>query len=350
MAKKRKPRKYDFILDKKRLEEVCLIAYRTAEERRLIFSRGIERFLPQWNLPQGLDYTPKRAEIPEQNQLAVSQYLWTIAFFERLNQSDQITLNAHKLWYNPKTKWFFNPNEVASRPPEKIIKAEQTLFGPLDSKERFHGPLTRAIRGNMQFALQSTNENAPEVRFHNNALRLIKDYDADPRNLIKYKTIDEARAHLMRFEGIGTGIANLFIIYMIDRALALPFNSQNALLKVDIHKGRIPINTRSVIPTNHEIYRDEPFVTTLESAYHEICIKNSLNPSILDASLWIIGSELCAKQDFNYCKSCPLYENRCEANVPENKNTGRYVILTSDGKPIDSRKGSHPELEFTQLA
>ena len=41
---------YGFTLDIERLEEVVLKVYEAAERKKGIFSDGIERFMPQYNL------------------------------------------------------------------------------------------------------------------------------------------------------------------------------------------------------------------------------------------------------------------------------------------------------------
>ncbi|MEK6818816.1 MAG: hypothetical protein AABY10_02685, partial [Nanoarchaeota archaeon] len=229
---------------------------------------------------------------------------------------DVITRNAHKVWHNPRKSWIFDPQKVAEQKETEI----ETI-----------------LRQDFQFNLQGNGEENPAKRFSFNAKHLVDNYQGDPRKLIEHKNIDQARARLMEFKGIGTGIANLFIIYMIDRKLASPIDPENAFLKVDIHKGRIPINCEAVTPTNAEIYRDESYVRTLERAYREICKKNKLDPHILDAVLWVIGSKGCARNDYSHCQmECPLFEN-CAGNTPEDKETGRYLVEIN-GVKTDSRR------------
>ncbi|MDO8459895.1 MAG: hypothetical protein Q7S74_02195 [Nanoarchaeota archaeon] len=314
MVEKRVGRKYDFDLNESKLTEMVLTAYNAAINRQGIFTGDYLRFLPQWNLPTELEYNPRKIETKDPEQTA--KYLWTCAFFERLNQSKIIMENATKVWYSPKKNWIFDSS--------KVCQAKEAL-------------VEQIIRRDFQFNLQGRREAPPVERFCNNAKLIVEKYDCDPRNLIKDNTVEQARKNLIEFEGIGSGIANLFIIYMIERNIALPKDPHNALLKVDIHKGRLPINCNAIIPHNGEIHRDSSYTDKLEKAYREICQSHKLDSITLDDTLWIIGSEICAKMDYTQCKmNCPLF-NICEANTPEDRNTGRYII-TKNGKRIDSRK------------
>lgn len=312
---KRNGRKFDFVLDETRLEEICVRAYNAATAKEGIFSEGIRHFLPQWNLPCDLENIPQ-TDKPKEESVA-ARYLWTVAFFERMNQSNIITRNAHRVWARQSDRWIFEPLEVAET--EDISKIE------------------RILREGFQFNLQSIGESSPAERFLHNAQLLVRDYDGDPRNLIQYNTVAQARKNLMEFKGIGTGIANLFIIYLLDRQLASPRDPENALLKVDVHKGRLPINCGAVTPTNGEIYRDDSYVKTLERAYWKICRKNNFDPHVLDAVLWVIGSEVCARNDYTNCgMNCSLF-SICGGNTPEDKKTGRYVVNVN-GERVDSRR------------
>ncbi len=337
-------RKYKFTLDKKRLEEVCLSAHNAYKNREGIF-RDFKKFLPQWNIPSELEFAPQRIEVKD--PLQASLYLWTCVFFERANKSSTIIRNALRTWYNPKTRWIFDPKEVIKHTPSEIEILEHNLFSI--EKKKSKGLIGQVLKNSMQFNLQSTNENSPEVRFYNNAQRLISEYDGDPRNLIRFNTVSQARENLMQFEGIGSGIANLFIIYMLHRNIVLPRDPKNALLKIDIHKGRIPVNTDSVKPLNGEIARDESYATELEKAYNQISKKNGIPAEELDDALWIIGSEMCARQDYNKCSGCPFLEKLCTANCAENQITGRYDVYSPDKNRIDVRrnKGQPPLIPIT---
>jgi hypothetical protein len=317
-AKRSDKRRFGFKIDNKRLEEICLKAYEFGQ------SEGIKKYLPQFNLPEDLEHRPRRIETA--NPLQAPLYLWTCVFFERITKSSQTIKNALRIWDEKSKNWIFNPREVAQR---SLPEIEEILTG------------------DFQFNLQGLNEEPPEERFLFNAKHLVDNFGGDPRNLIRYNTVKQARDNLMEFKGIGTGISNLFIIYLMEREIISPRDPENALLKVDVHKGRIPINCGAVRPTNGQIARDEFYVDTMEKAYREVCRKYDLDAKILDAALWVIGSEICAKRNYGLCNLACAAFTFCEAYTPEDKETGRYTVLTRDGERIDGRRNkSQAMMEF----
>lgn len=310
MAKRRywETKSHGFRIDEERLRKICVAAYEVGETEK------VRKYLPQFNLPPELEYNPRQARPSDPFQAAL--YLWTCVFFERITKSSQIIANARKTWEKPSKKWIFNPNEVSRR---ELPEIEDILLR------------------DFQFGLKGKNEETPGKRFFDNAKLLVKAFDGDPRNLIKYNHIEQARKNLMEFKGIGSGIANLFIIYLMERGIAFPRDPESAYLKVDVHKGRIPINCGAVNPTQNEIARDDTYVRVMEHSYRAICHKENLDVKTLDASLWVIGSEICPRKDYSVCRrECPLVD-LCKGPVPEDKKTGRYVVLSVDGLRTDSR-------------
>jgi endonuclease III len=308
-------KKYDFSIDRERLTLVAQAVYSAAYEKKGIFSLGFKRFLPQYNLPKELEFDPQKTQT--KNPLNVANYLWRCAFFERLSQSRVILNNAHKLWNNPDKNWIFNPKQTAKRGTDEIEKI---------------------ISEDFQFGLRGRNEESPVERIVYNNQKLIGEYDADPRNLINNYDVKDARKNLMEFKGIGSGIANLFIIYLLDREIATPIDPENILFKVDTHKGRIPINTDSIIPENGKISRDK-LTGVLEREYLAVVQELKLDASFLDAALWIIGSEVCVKRDYSHCRAnCPLVDRICVSNVQEEENTGKYYVYDASGKRVETRK------------
>lgn len=321
---KPKERRFDFTLDMDRLTEMVLAAHRAFVAEEGLFEGGGRRFLPQWNLPEALEHSPRKDK--PANCLAAANYLWACAFFERINQSRVIIRNANRVWLDPRKKNIFDPSMVRGMGYEDVREILEEDF---------------------QFALQSRGESPPAERFKDNAELLVRLYGADPRNLIRYNTVEQARANMMEFQGIGTGIANLYLMWSMERRLAFPRDPENALLKVDVHKGRLPANCNAVEATNHEIPRDERFVDTMEQAYWQVCREKELDAQKVDSALWIIGSEGCARNDYVHCQRvCPL-SGLCEANTPENRNTGRYVVRNEKGERLDSRRQRGQGLLFT---
>lgn len=301
---------YGFILDKERLRHVVLKVYKAAVERQGIFEGGLGRFLPQFNLPEELEYSPVRKE--PRNSLEAGRYLFLMASLERKAQTRQHIKNAKRVWQDSKKRWVFDQDEVAQR---SINELHQIM------KDDFNYVIN----------------DFPRNYFENSTL-VYKNYQGNPKKLIGGKTVEEAREALMGLKGWGTGISNLFLIYLVDRNISGLQNPEDVLLKVDIHKSGIPIYTGAIEPTNHQIRRDQ-IVPVLEKTYWEICKEEGLDPTILDAALWITGSESCAKQDYIHCRNkCVLSEDECISRVSENELTGRFLIYHENGRRNETRR------------
>ena len=320
--------KAPFNVDIDRLTEVCSSVRDTASRGIGIFYGGPEkwkkRYLPQWNLPNELEYKPKRDETAK--PLEASNFLFSTVQFERQNQSRYLMRKIHQIWKNPEERWFFDPFQVAERPISEI---------------------ERIVDGVLRYNIAGTNEKKPYVRFHENSQELVSKYDGDPRNLVDNLSVEDSRKKLMQFQGIGTGIANLYIIYLLDRKIANPSDPENILFKIDVHKGRIPINTGCVVLNNgNKDVHVNSLVSRFEQAYKTVCQKEGFDPGNMDAALWVIGSEVCAKRSYRACQmNCPLIHNRlCLSNVPlqqtEGSGSGRYVIY-ENGKRAETRRAEH---------
>ncbi|MBS3073149.1 hypothetical protein J4477_04920 [Candidatus Pacearchaeota archaeon] len=306
-------KRFGFSIDQKRLEEVIQVVCESRKNSKGIFSRDALNFLPQWNLPEELEYNPRQTS--PKMPFEASLYLWTCSFFERLSQSREIIKNARRVWDSDKN-WIFYP--------EKAF--EKDLFCIED-----------VLREEFRFNLQGLNEEAPAQRYFYNSGLLLKKYGGDPRNIVNGLSVDESRKGLMEFKGIGSGIANLYIIYLMERRISSVIDPENILLKVDVHKGRIPLNTNAVIPLNGEVHQSD-LAVSLEGEYGKAIKSRGQDPITADSSLWIIGSEVCSTQDYSKCRTyCPLVDKYCISNVGLDRESGRYIVSKS-GKRVETRK------------
>jgi hypothetical protein len=311
-----------FRLDLERLETVVLAVHNAAKDKKGLFQEGIKSFLPQWNLPKELENDPQ-TDSPKKPYLA-SLFLWTRLFCDRLSSSKQLIKRTLEVWYDPKLKWIYFPKKVIERDEPEI-----------DDLLRLH----------LKFGLTNSLEESNGKRFKHNAEKLVKEYDSDPRNLINYKTVHEARTHLKKFKGIDTGLANLYIVELYDRKIAQVTNPKETLLKIDRHKGGIPIYTNAIVPVNAEV-DSELLVRVLEPAYREIIKKKGLDVREIDAELWILGSQGCARNNFEHCvNNCPLYRSYCVSKVPLGRVSGRYEVYDAKNKRKETRKGN-PQLRL----
>lgn len=284
-----------------RLVDACLLANGALLNRIGVARKGIKQFLPEFNLPPELEYSPQKIETID--PLRAAQYLFVLVSMERKSRSSENILNGLATWENQDIRWIFDPYSVSQK-------------SLLD--------VTKVCKGSLHYTLSGFAGN-----YYENAIRIVREYSGDPRKLVQGKTVEQAKLELESFKGIGTGIANLFIHYCLDRKLASPTDPRNALLKVDIHKSRIPLNLDCINIEGDTVRRDS-LVEGLEQAYWKICLEHNLDPSLLDSILWVIGSEICVKQDLRYCRAnCPL-EKLCVSLVPEDANKGEFIVYNTD--------------------
>jgi hypothetical protein len=303
----------NFTIDRDRLAEICVRAYEAYVNNGGVFREGIKKYLPQWNLPVELEYDPIRTEVRE--PLMAAQYLFLLVSLERRSLSSVNIRNGLRTWNTPEERWIFNPLEVAIRDPSETEEV-----------------ITRSL----QYTLNDFSRN-----YRENCIKLVREYDMDPRKIIGGKVFEQAKSELMTFKGIGTGISNLAIIYFVDRKLATVTDSEDCEMKVDIHKSRIPVNTNCVT-TDEDAIRSDNVSQELEIAYREILKEQGLDALTLDGVLWVIGSEICARKNYRKCVSmCPL-EEMCSAYTPEVREARGFLIYTKEGGKrvrVDPRQG-----------
>jgi len=296
------------------------------ENKEGIFKYGLKPFLPQWNLPGDLEYSPQRRETI--NPEYAAKLLYTKNFCDRLQSSSFLMKNITETWINPEKNWIFFPEKVVKKPVEEINDLIKKTF----------------------FVVTNKIEMSPGERYLENAKILNDKYGGDPRNLINGKTVQEARDALMKLEGFGTGLANLFIIETYGRNIASPSDPINIRFKVDRHKARLGLNTNIVLLNNGTRAKGTIHATTivskLEDTYLKICQEENLESWEVDAALWIIGSQVCTHEKYQAClTNCPLVKH-CIANTDLVHESGQFLVY-QNGKRLDSReKNNQYNLKF----
>lgn len=293
-----------------RLTQVCQTASEAYKQGQGIYSDQ-RKFLPQWNLPQELEYNPQQVET--KNPLEASKYLWTLASLERKSLSRVNIKNGLKTWNNPELRWIFNPLEVAVKNLDEVTNALKTAF---------HYTLNEFPK-----------------HYKENATRLTKAYETNSIKTIENKTVEEAREILMSFNGIGPGISNLFILYCHERGIVSPLDPENMRLKIDIHKARIPVNT-GCISTNNQRVRRDLLVPLLEEDCLYICKTFKIDAITLDPALWVPGSEVCTKRNYKKCITKCSLERLCISCVPEDSRTSEFIVYDERGRRMETRKGA----------
>ena len=295
-------------VDYERLKQVCLRAYRAYENGKGIF-RHERTILPQYALPQDLEYDPQRMETKFPNQ--AGNYLWVLASMEKRSQTRQNIKNGRRVWANEETKWIFNPEKVVQRRLEDIRELLSTGFN---------------------YLIHDFPKN-----FLYNARVIVENFQGQASNIVHNQSVEEARKRLMELKGVGSGIANLYIIYCTDRAIASVLDPEKIRLKIDIHKSRVPTNTDAVIPSNGKVRRDV-VAPILEESYLNVCREEGLNGGKLDAAIWIVGSQICVRKNHQSCLDlCPL-ERMCTSCVFEDDQKGNLVVYDEKGRRVETRK------------
>ena len=296
-------------VDMEKLTEMCISVYSAFKNRTGVFKSDFKNFLPQYNIPQEFEYNPWRIETKMPGDAA--NYLFLMASLEKQTLTRTNIKKSLETWAEEDKRWIFRPEEVAQRSDKEVFDVCKKSLG--------------YVLGNFP------------INYKNNATTIAEKYGGDARNIMDTLSVEESRRRLMEFRGIGSGIANLFMIYLLERKIASVTDPENVLLKVDVHKGRLPLNTDCVTLVKAGEVRRDLLVPILESAYWKVCKENNFDPVILDAALWIVGSGVCVKRDYFSCvESCPI-EDMCVSCVPENKINGRFQI-SQNGKRVETRK------------
>tara|TARA_Y100000310_G_scaffold331198_1_gene404334 strand:+ start:603 stop:1589 length:987 start_codon:yes stop_codon:yes gene_type:complete len=306
----------DLILNQEIVNEMSVTILNALKRRKGIFREGLEKYIPQFNLPKEIEHNPKRKK--PKKQLEAAHFLWTSAFLERRSLSTIINRNTNRTWTNTEAQWIFDPKQTCFRTKKEIKEV---------------------LKKELNFNLESPSEEPAEERYYYNAKKLTLEQNGDPRKLVNGLYVSEARERLMEYKGIGTGIANLFIIQMLDRSLVKVKDIESIRLKVDIHKGRLLVNTGAIdIKENQRIHQG---AVTLrgEEMYLKACQDKDLDASKLDAAAWVVGSKVCNKRDYSFCKrDCPLVDKICKAYTPEDDVKGIFIIYDFHGDRIDQRQ------------
>jgi len=300
--------KNSFYIDKERLREVILRAYHASQQGKGIFQDS-QVFLPQWALPEGLEYRPQRVQVRFPKQAA--NYLLPMAFMERRRQTKVNIAYGVRTWNDQTTRWLFDSSEVVKRSPEEV---------------------KTAVRENLRYTLNDF----PSSFIRNNRI-LYEKYGGDARKLVEGRTFKEAGKLLREFHGID-GIADLFMRYLDDRDIAKLQDPEEIRLKIDIHKARIPLNTNAVVTENGRVRIDQ-LAREIKEIYHQIGLEEGLNIAIMDSAIWRIGENGCIKRNYSHClAACPL-EDICESCIGDDRRKGDLVAY-ENGKRVELRKGT----------
>jgi len=313
-----------FEINHKRLALVMRTVYDALKKRQGIFEKDPKMFLPQWNLPAELEFSPMKTETVDPEKAAI--FLFLRNQLDRRQSSSSLHKKVMAGWYDSQINWIFDSKQVSQR---ELSDIEYVFREKLGSNLPVH-PKMSIAQG-----------------YFINCRSLNEIYDSDPRNLVRYKTVYEARKHIMNLHGFGTGLANLFMIELFTRAIAQPTDSYNLRPKIDVHKARVPINSEVVaLPrgkglkhAGKGLIHMGTIAKLLENAYVEVAKAEGIPIVETEQALWIIGSRVCTKRNYVSCRqNCPLVDRVCTAMTPLSVEAkGYYILKNPQGQRPDDR-------------
>lgn len=314
-----------FKIHQNRLWLLLKTVHNAVENGTGIFATNPRKFLPQWNLPAEIEHFPQKKEVAEPEKAA--RFLFLRNQLDRRQSSSDLNSKLLIAWSNPKTNWIFDPRQVFRR---DITDIETLLKYQLNSNLPIHPKLSLA------------------QGYFANCRTLFEMYDSDPRNLVIYKTADEARGRIEKLHGFGRGLANLLMVQFLTRSIAQPTDPENIRPKIDVHKARVPINC-GVISLNQDA--SHKYVTNgmlhtgaiardLETAYVATVARHSVPLIEIEEAIWVLGSRCCTKRNYVHCKkNCPLADTLCIAMTPLSREVkGYYNIGNSKERRPDDRR------------
>ncbi len=203
-----------------------------------------------------------------------------------------------------------------------------------------------------------------------NAARLHRRYDGDPRKIFDNVSSYEESLAAIRNDGKGDGfigfrekMVSMIIYYLMDENLIEPFTFP---IPVDLHVMRVSIANRLIefpdAPHGTNLYSDE-MLAMLREIYFNYCVSQGVDPLRLCDAVWLLSESSCGKHPGNVtlepfgrenrsgrttvllpgavdtsspkqqaaydssCRRCPL-EDTCELNIPgKHYYVGGSVII-----------------------
>lgn len=297
-----------FVIHLDRLEALFRETMGAVDKREGVFQKGLHSFLPQWNLPESMEYKPQQKEV--RRHVDAARFLFTRVTLDRLAVSDFLHTQMHRAWNDDTRRWIFSPEKVARRPVAIIDEVLKNYFS---------------------YSLPVSKEMSIGAAYHANCLLLNTNYQSDARMLIQDLPVEQARKNLMQLKGFGTGLANLYLLETYSRGITRVSDPESLLPKIDRHKARIPLNTGIVDLRNGNhatgiIHAGGAFVDALEEAYKRTAQKLGIDLHDIDAALWIIGSKLCVQKDYYACGGCPFRGKACRSRVELFEESGSYQV------------------------
>ncbi len=264
-------------LNEKRAVELCQIVLDAYEKKKGIFSqKDIEKRM-----------------LPEKRLVDVIEYKERVA------------------------KWFF-----FTTPGDKLIDSttyyKQLKEFYLDNPTFFDN---RSLENERIFNAQLNNEFLNKVKVAiplafgeftvKNAQKLLADFKGNPLNALTSDDFKQSVKDLKQFMGYGTGESTLYLIFLTRYKIK---ETKDLAPKVDRHFVKISAGC-GVFEAASGLRTDKA-AEKLSRLYKKICDEHKFNAVLLDPTVWIIGHDLCSKNNSGVCRLyCPL-DDYCDKDLP----------------------------------
>jgi len=309
-----------FSVNQNRLNHVLDVINKASLNGEGIFYGGVNfwrrRFLPQWQLPKEIEYSPQRDGVKDARVAA--NLLHLEAFCEIRNTSAYIMRNLNRLW-NSGERWFFEPEEVIKKSWRRI---EEIMIDEI------------------HFNFRTEKQSSAHVRYFDNCRLICNEYQGNAANMVNDLTAKEAQNNLRRLNNFGEQMPHLYICYLLDRGIANVKNPEDILMKVDVHKARLLLNTGVVEPAKGATQMHPSTLARIaNNAYHEACRRGNYSTVLSNDSCWVIG-QVCKRKDYYSCvNGCPLMrQGLCLSNVKLSKKNGFFIMRDADGNRVETRR------------
>lgn len=273
-------------INKERAKTLCRVVLDAYEKRRYLFTDSkIERKMcPEKQMIAEIEYEGRK----------VKWLFFATSTMERKNSEQYFKEFREFYLENP---CFFDK--------ENLKKLSQ-----IDSRDEEMG-LSHKIKEHINLGLYLE----PVRRWIFNAKKLLSDFEGDPLKIIN-KHIEnlDILEELKKFKGLGTKQAKMYLIFLAKHGFA-DIDVYGLGPAIDHHF--IKISAACGIYTFNDGIRVDTARNQLDKLYTKISREEELNSLILDSALWIIGHELCTKNNNGVCKVyCPL-DDYCSKNLPK---------------------------------
>lgn len=295
-------------VDKEKVKDLCKIVHDAWKNKEKIFAREITKIkmFPENQLISLMS-----------NRSAVDKALWI--FFSVLGDkktSSQLLYKQFAEFYkvNPD---FFNRGTLQNLDEASFQDRVETLVG-------------------LSWSPLRIQVNYPEsyVNFVvYNVKKLVKEFHCDILRAIPNDDFDDCFKRLKKFKGYGVGLSALYLIFL--NRYGVKNVKGYGVPKIDRHF--VKMSAGCGIFDIGEDMRYDYAAKHLTKIFYEVCNEQGFNAGDLDPAVWVIGSELCKKDNISYCKElCPLYD-RCTRDLP---------AITNDDTILKSRKARKNRNQF----